>query len=339
MNTKKRYVWLDVARGIAMLLVLMGHCKYIPTYLLYNINSFHMPLFFVISGLVYRVDKYDSFFAYVYHLILRIVIPYFLLCFIMVIIENLLLLPNIPWDTIRQNINGIFLAYRRHGIYYSMWYLHFLFFAQLIAYPIVKSLKNKSVFFGLGILLIIFGYYFNQKVIGYYWSLDLVPIGLGYILLGFAGQRFLFDSDYPKSVLIPTIVALGFITAFFAYLNHLVCGNVAFYRCQYGNLFYFIIPSLTGSLFILLIAQVIQHNAIFEFIGVNSLTFYAFNNRLALKNAQTLTSYIAAKVPVLNNDLFLFFLAVLISCILLAFASIMLNRFLPIAVGKRKRTT
>lgn len=49
---KERILWIDVARGIAILLVVLGHC--IGN--LYNpgnrfILAFHMPLFFFLSGM------------------------------------------------------------------------------------------------------------------------------------------------------------------------------------------------------------------------------------------------------------------------------------------------
>ena len=52
--TKKRLNYLDYAKGIGILLVVLGH--------IYNnsvklwIYSFHMPLFFIISGYLYLLD-------------------------------------------------------------------------------------------------------------------------------------------------------------------------------------------------------------------------------------------------------------------------------------------
>ena len=52
MNEKKRVLWIDVARGIAILLAVFGHC----IGKLFNpgnrfILAFHMPLFFFLSGM------------------------------------------------------------------------------------------------------------------------------------------------------------------------------------------------------------------------------------------------------------------------------------------------
>lgn len=54
---KEREYWIDTARGIAILLVLIGHAGVsvdINRYIL----SFHMPLFFFLSGMVFDNEKY-----------------------------------------------------------------------------------------------------------------------------------------------------------------------------------------------------------------------------------------------------------------------------------------
>ena len=49
---KERVEYIDVARGIAMLLVILGHChQTVDCTLNRFILSFHMPLFFFLSGI------------------------------------------------------------------------------------------------------------------------------------------------------------------------------------------------------------------------------------------------------------------------------------------------
>jgi fucose 4-O-acetylase-like acetyltransferase len=70
--TKSRFQWVDIAKGIGIILVVYGHVIrglhsatiiseqtfYLSDTLVY---SFHMPLFFVLSGLFFRksMDKYN----------------------------------------------------------------------------------------------------------------------------------------------------------------------------------------------------------------------------------------------------------------------------------------
>ena len=62
-KSKNRILWVDASRGIAMLLVILGHCigsLNDPGYKF--ILSFHMPLFFFLSG--YCAKKEEQFRPY-----------------------------------------------------------------------------------------------------------------------------------------------------------------------------------------------------------------------------------------------------------------------------------
>lgn len=48
MKNVKRLRWVDFARGLAMLSVIIGHEK--TGFLKFLIFSFHMPIFFLLSG-------------------------------------------------------------------------------------------------------------------------------------------------------------------------------------------------------------------------------------------------------------------------------------------------
>ena len=52
----KRIEWIDTAKGIGLILVILGHL-HIP-FMTTWIYLFHMPLFFFLSGLVYSGGKY-----------------------------------------------------------------------------------------------------------------------------------------------------------------------------------------------------------------------------------------------------------------------------------------
>ena len=58
MDNYKRINWIDQAKGIGILLVVIGHMN-IPQDLSKIIFSFHMPLFFFISGYLYNEKKYS----------------------------------------------------------------------------------------------------------------------------------------------------------------------------------------------------------------------------------------------------------------------------------------
>lgn len=78
---------LDIAKGIAIILMIIGHCGEIP-YMPWRhfIYTFHMPLFFLVSGYLYRQKGVkESLIKDLKHLM----IPYFITC-IAVILFHLL---------------------------------------------------------------------------------------------------------------------------------------------------------------------------------------------------------------------------------------------------------
>ena len=56
MSISKRIEYIDIARGIGILLVVMGHNDFslISPFLFKLIYSFHMPLFFFMSGIFFK---------------------------------------------------------------------------------------------------------------------------------------------------------------------------------------------------------------------------------------------------------------------------------------------
>lgn len=63
----KRIEWIDVCKGLGIFLVFIGHTNVSQlSRTLYDwIYSFHMPLFYMLSGLVFDKTKYNTFRKYI----------------------------------------------------------------------------------------------------------------------------------------------------------------------------------------------------------------------------------------------------------------------------------
>uniref|UniRef100_A0A7C3NH83 Acyltransferase 3 domain-containing protein n=1 Tax=candidate division WOR-3 bacterium TaxID=2052148 RepID=A0A7C3NH83_UNCW3 len=71
----KREYWLDIAKSIGIFLVVLGHTS-INENLKIFIYSFHIPLFFLISGFLFKTnDNFKNFFIKQFK---RFIIPYYI---------------------------------------------------------------------------------------------------------------------------------------------------------------------------------------------------------------------------------------------------------------------
>lgn len=73
---KQRENWVDIVKGIGIILVVMGHagCPVLPHGIIY---SFHMPLFFFLSGLFINRQCEKDFCTYVKKNFRSLLLPYF----------------------------------------------------------------------------------------------------------------------------------------------------------------------------------------------------------------------------------------------------------------------
>lgn len=139
--TKKYFEELDVIKGVAILLVIMGHSEYgleIPTICKVFVQSYSMALFFIASGFLFSLtETWQSFFR---KKLLRLVIPY--LSFGLLTIAKRFFLSNYTESgsiNLKDSLWGLLC-----GDYY--WFLYVLFLFMVV----VKIINNKYVLLGLG---------------------------------------------------------------------------------------------------------------------------------------------------------------------------------------------
>ena len=121
MESKKRVAWIDIAKGIAIFLMVCGHTS-IPHGVSKWIWSFHMPLFFIVSGMLFVPERYPKFVAFVKRRLQTLIVPY--LFFTLVVI---LRFPEELQIVAGGNSSG------------ALWFLPVLFFTELIGYGILCS--------------------------------------------------------------------------------------------------------------------------------------------------------------------------------------------------------
>lgn len=94
-SIKERISTFDIMKGIAILLVVAGHCSLLPLYLRHAIFSFHMPLFFLLSGWLFKPtpDILSSFTKNAK----RLLLPFFFTAGILFLYSVLSTIKNEDW--------------------------------------------------------------------------------------------------------------------------------------------------------------------------------------------------------------------------------------------------
>ncbi|MED4043730.1 acyltransferase family protein [Priestia aryabhattai] len=78
---KKRSAEIDMIRGLTIALVVVGHAG-IPDALNDILRTFRMPLFFLVSGYIFSMAKYEfNFKGLVKSRFWSLIVPYFIVCF------------------------------------------------------------------------------------------------------------------------------------------------------------------------------------------------------------------------------------------------------------------
>lgn len=74
---KERLCWVDNAKFIGIYLVVLGHLRLPNSFATQLIYSFHVPLFFFLSGLLFHFDANRK--EHIKKAFSRLVVPYFLI--------------------------------------------------------------------------------------------------------------------------------------------------------------------------------------------------------------------------------------------------------------------
>lgn len=332
MQKQVRLPYIDIAKGAAMLLVIIGHCSYSPMGLIGWLYSFHMPLFFALSGFTFRPEKYRNLRALLAEKARTLLVPYFALCLIVWAL-CLLLLDGMQLESRHVNeLIGIVLSKRLSKYFFNLWFLTVLFLGQPLLWIILKAARGKKrIILLAAAAAYVLGAFVVRHVKGTYWSADLVPIALCFLLLGYALRAWM--NRHPACGAKPLALLWGLNLLFF-YLNYAQVGRSDLYYCKLGNPLFFFIAACAGAAGSILLCRRVGRCAPLAWIGKNSLAFYAFE-ALTIPLSERLIRLVFPSVS--TPSIPALFAVLLLSCAMMAAFSIFINRFCPCILGKSAR--
>lgn len=259
----KRVKYIDQVKGIAILLIVLGHI--IPdSFLKTWIYTFHVPIFFIINGILIAKKEKVSKDINVKKCFFNILYPYFTFS-VFVLIKDFLKCILIEKKFISEPLVNDFVEFFLFEGYGTLWFLPVMFFAEVLFLKIFKNFNYKTTRYILrmSILLLIILILNKLSIFKYFTK---IFISLFFLSAGYLLERFknLFQKEINIEILL--LILLIFIP--FSMLN----GKVDMHYCIYNNLLLYIMISLINSILIILIFKNLKLSSkALEFFGKNSL--------------------------------------------------------------------
>lgn len=280
----RRYQYLDVARGLGLLLVIISHSCGLSRFLI----NYYIPLFFVVSGYIYKEGR--SYRENITHKAKRLLIPYFGYSAVLLAVYALM---GRTFAETKASAFGI--LYSRYCLYDTtvvpnnvylftvangaMWYLT-AFFATSLVYHVVidRCLADKKFLIGTLVVLTVITMALADIPVLLPWSIDLVCVGTIFMIAGTLLGRAQF---FEKKWNIPLIAAVLAIYILTSCLDPGINMSIREYGV-YGavSVPFFIIVGLTGSLLCIWFGKLIENTAPGKFIayvGKNTIFLLAFH--------------------------------------------------------------
>ena len=274
---RARITWIDALRGLAMVFVVLGHT--FPDAgdpLRAWIYSFHMPLFFLVSGLTWRMPK-RTFRASLAHSAKNLLLPYAILNIIVYFMKMLLRITFGMYTN--RGFFGPLQAFLLGGgedlPCIQSWFLPTLFLTQIAFYLIMqfcgREWKRAAVLSALFVL----GLALSEIPIGPLpWRIAVVPIALMFYYLGYLWMRWeIYERMHPvlSAAAACVLLLVGW------YLES--CnGRVSMKDNFYANPALFAFSAVCTIAGILLLAILLLHKSRFlQGVGVCSMFYLGYH--------------------------------------------------------------
>ncbi|MCI8375953.1 MAG: acyltransferase family protein [Lachnospiraceae bacterium] len=282
-----RIEWLDVAKGIGILLVVLAHCMDIEGIPFQLIYVFHMPMFFIFSGYLFK-DK-QGFNKAFSEKLRSLIVPY---C--MFFLLGLIVTMVIPvWRnslTIAGLKNDLWLADPNSVHNSSIWFLVCMFFVQIIYWGINRM--PASIQLIICFFLYTLGIIYSQArfpLFGYTrlpLNLDVVPIAIIFFAIGFRMRKYhlieTLMNNFEKNIIITIggVIGLG--------VCYKINGYVNLHGLSFGNPIIYILSGAFGTAMVLGLSKMLEYFDCCMCKNIKNILIFYGQNTLMILGIQSL---------------------------------------------------
>ena len=215
----RRIDWIDVAKGLGIILVVIGHVK-LP--LLKDwVYRFHMPMFFMLSGMVYRPAADMGFMA---KRVRSLLIPYASFLALLILIDSSMDLMShahvrdLMVHDYHRVLHGVFGGRHLIAEFGVMWFVTCLFIS-IVAYNMVRRRFSDPLSPPLiALMTLLFFLSFLVAPFSLPWNLALSPSAIVFLWLGDVWMAG-FGGKEIADILRQPVTWVALVTAFISYFT------------------------------------------------------------------------------------------------------------------------
>lgn len=333
---KIRIKWIDILKGIGIVLVVVGHANFIfanattAMFIQKYIYSFHMPLFFFLSGYLFVKEKYPSFKKLIHAKVKTLLVPYFLFSILSLIVYVIYGLTH-KYKLIEFKTMVIQILYLTNKVVWNevLWFLVCLFVVEAMFYSLPKTKAKFTLVFCaiVGCALSFTTDYFILP-----WG-----VGVAFTAIVFYGiGNLIKNTKIENKITSPNIVIFIICFTTNAVIGGVLNTIVYMSDTRYGNFIYFYIAAITGIVAYIQISQFFsKYNLItkaLEYLGKNSIVIVGTHYIVffIIQKIGRLNSLFKNNMPIKGYVYALITLLISIPIIFI------INRYFPLVIGRKK---
>lgn len=275
---KKRLEWIDLAKGIGIILMVVGHMPSIPSAVHNWIFSFHMPLFFFLSGYMFKKKKVKVCFR---NSIKKYLEPYFIYSVLFIIVDYIFFKDvNAMKESIKRFLLG-------QGGFDVLWFFASMFWIQTIYNFIEETIDDEKYARAAVIALSVVAYGFTILKIGIAFKFSTSIVSILFFATGVEFKKV--EAKWKWANLNSYIKMLIWLTvnvSCLAIINRAGWSVLDINSQQYGNLLITYVAAISGILFIVYLSRILENCKIMKpimFVGENSLYFFPLTTYIPVR--------------------------------------------------------
>ena len=264
---------IDAAKGVAIALVVLGHAKGIPTEFTVLVYSFHVPLFFLLSGWLSHRRNAQTATQALATLVRTLLVPYAFFFFVAYgywlitrhIGEKALRWGQVPWwEPIGGLLTGIGPQLYVHP---ALWFLPALFMTALAYFLLGKRLQPWTIALLMLPLAMLWIVIFPAMELRLPFALDVLPVALFFYACGaLAGRVVSLPQSALKGCALAALLLVPWLLL--AWSN----GRVDINQLRFGaSAWKFILAALLGTSVVLLASPLAARSSVLRWMGRNTL--------------------------------------------------------------------